>query len=134
MMEARPSRFVLLGGVLLLFLPVAYYFFLKWAAGQKAEVVSVSWNPSHTCSVTTYFPSLGEERTVSSRFFHFFSSPAFFRVHDARGALLRSSEWKLFQNEADDEVARWVGDGQAVYPTRQGYEGWTLPECVGPVP
>jgi hypothetical protein len=133
-MGTRPSRFLLLGlwGLLLVVLPTAYYLFLKRVAGQNAEVVSVSWNPSHTCSVTTYFPSLGKERTASSRFFHFFSSPAFFRVHDARGALLRSSEWHLFQNEADDEAPKWVGDGQVVYPTTKGYEGWTLPECVGP--
>jgi hypothetical protein len=132
-MGARPSRIPLLAawGVLLLALPTAYYLFLKRVAGQNAEVVSVSWNPSHTCSVPPYFPSRGE-RPDGSRFFHFFSSPAFFRVHDARGALLRSSEWLLFQNEADDEVARWVGNGQVVYPTSKGYEGWTLPECAGP--
>jgi hypothetical protein len=132
-MGAHLSRFLFLGacGLLLVVLPSTYYLHLKRVAGQNAEVVSVSWNPSHTCSVTTYFPSLGE-RTVSSRFFHFFSSPAFFRVHDARGALLRSSEWLLFQNESDDEVARWVGDGQVVYPTSKGYEGWTLPECASP--
>ncbi|OJH42705.1 hypothetical protein [Cystobacter ferrugineus] len=132
-MGAPPSRFLLLMGIcggLLVALPTAYYLLLKRVAGQQAEVVSVSWNPSHTCSVTTYFPSLGE-RTPSSRFFHFFSSPAFFRVHDARGVLLRSSEWHLFQNEADDEVPKWVGDGQVVYPITKGYEGWTLPECAG---
>lgn len=132
-MRARPVLFLLLGawGLLLVALPTAYYLFLKRVAGQNAEVVSVSWNPSHTCSVTTYYPSLGE-RTASSRFFHFFSSPTFFRVHDARGALLRSSEWLLSQNEADDEAPKWVGDGQVVYPTSTGYEGWTLPECAGP--
>jgi len=132
-MGARPSRFLLLMGVwglLLVALPTAYYLVLKQIAGQNAEVLSVIWNPSHSCSITTYFPTLGE-RTASSRFFHFFSSPAFFRVHDARGVLLRSSEWLLFQNEADDEVPKWVGDGQVVYPTSKGYEGWTLPECVG---
>jgi hypothetical protein len=52
-------------------------------------------------------------------------------VHDARGVLLRSSEWLLFQHEADDEVPKWVGEGQVVYPTSKGYEGWTLPECAG---
>lgn len=133
-MGVRPSRVVLPGtvGLLLVVLPIAYYLFLKQRAGLNAEVVSVSWNSRHTCSVTTYFPFLGEERTVSSRFFYFFSSPAFFRVHDARGTLLRSSEWHLFQNELDDEAARWVTDGQVVYPTSKGYAGWTLPECTGP--
>jgi len=118
-------------GLLLFVLPTAYYLFLKRVAGHNAEVFSVSWNPSHTCSITTYFPYLGE-RTVSTRFFDLFSSPAFFRVHDARGALLRSSEWLLFQNEVDDEAPKWVGDGQVVYPTSNGYEGWRLPECAPP--
>ncbi|MFY0527344.1 hypothetical protein ACN28I_30765 [Archangium gephyra] len=129
-MGARPLRFVLGGGLLLLLVapPVGYYLYLKRVAAQRAEVLGVDWNPSRTCSITTYVPSLGEN-SASSRFFRLFSSRAFFRVHDAQGRLLRSSEWLLLQNEADDEPPRWVSEGQVVYPTSQGYEGWALPEC-----
>ena len=131
-MEARPFRvLLLLGGLVLLFvaLPVGYYVYVKRVAGQKAEVLGVDWNASRTCSVTTYIPSLGVE-SVSSRFFHLFSSSAFFRVHDAQGRRLRSSEWILWQQEVDDEPPRWVGDGQVIYPTTSGYEAWAIPECV----
>jgi hypothetical protein len=135
-MGARPSRVMpLVGGALLLAallfvaLPVGYYLYLKRVASQKARVLGVEWNPSHTCSVTTYKPYLGEN-SVRSRFFYLFSSRAFFRVHDEQGRLLRSSEWLLFQNEAADEPPHWAGDGQVVYPTASGYEGWSLPECT----
>ena len=130
-MGARPFRFLLpaVVALLLVALPSGYYLYLKRVASQKATVVGVDWNSSHTCSITTYFPSLGE-RSISSRFFHFFSSPAFFRVHDEQGRLLRSSEWLLSQNESDDEAPQWIGDAQVVYPTASGYERWSLPECV----
>lgn len=130
-MGARPLRFLLVGGLVLVLvaLPVGYYLYLKRVAAQRAEVLGVDWNPSRTCSITTYVPSLGES-SVRSRFFRLFSSRAFFLVHDAQGRLLRSSEWRLFQNEADDEPPRWVSEGQVVYPTSSGYEGWALPECV----
>ncbi len=135
-MRAHPSRTLLLFCVILVFLglvfvalPAAYYLHLKRVASQKALIVGVDWNPSHTCSVTTYNPYLGEH-TVRSRVFFFFSSPAIFRVHDEQGRLLRSSEWILFQREAVDEPPRWVGDGRVIYPTTEGYEMWGLPECT----
>jgi hypothetical protein len=135
-MGARPfQRMSLSAGALLVVplllvaLPVGYYLYLKHVASREASVVGVDWNSHHSCTITTYSPTLGES-SVSSRFFHLFSSRAFFRVHDVRGRLLRSSEWLLFQTEVDDEPPRWVSDGRVVYPTASGYESWAIPECA----
>ncbi len=93
---------------------------------QQHEIAAAAVGRAH--SAFGRMGSVTDEQI--SRFFHLFSSPAFFRVHDTQGRLLRSSEWLLFQNEVDDEAPRWVSEGQVLYPTSHGYEGWALAECV----
>jgi len=130
-MSARPNPLLRAGGVVLLIvlLPVGYYLHLKRLVGERAEVQGVDWNPSHTCSITTYSSALGED-SVRARFIRLFSAPAFFRVYDAQGRLLKSSEWHLFEHEVDDEAPRWLNDAHVIYPTASGYEAWSLPECT----
>lgn len=58
-----------------------------------------------------------------------FSSNGFYRVYNKAGVELKSSEWLLWQREYPDmETTQWV-NGNAIYPTGDGYRGWTLPEC-----
>jgi hypothetical protein len=132
----RPFRTWVLGAVavpgLLVLVLVGYYLLLKAEAGRNARTLSEEWNASRTCAVTTYAPLL-EDDSVGSRLFHLLSASTFFRVHDARGQLVKSSEWRLWEREfGDQEAPRWINDDHLVYPTTDGYAHWALPECAAP--
>jgi hypothetical protein len=117
-------------GLLVLVL-TGYLLLLKAQAGRGARVLGEDWNESRTCSVTTYAPYL--EDSAGSRLFYLLSASTFFRVHSTRGALLKSSEWRLWEREfGDQEAPRWISDGHLVYPTTDGYAHWELPECETP--
>ncbi|WP_164003058.1 hypothetical protein [Pyxidicoccus caerfyrddinensis] len=135
MTRQRPSRSWLWGAAilgLLVLAPMAMYLLLKQEAGRNAKLLSEDWNAAHTCAVSTYAPYL-EGNSVRSRLFYLFSASTFFRVHDARGQPLKSTEWRLWEREfGDQEAPKWIHDGSLVYPTTDGYAHWELPECAPP--
>lgn len=127
-----PSRLrykVILGltaGTLLI--PLAIWLYVKVNLSLSTEPYATTWSESRSCYINAYIPqfsSLG----VPGKLVKLFSSDAFFRVYRKDGTLLKSSEWLLWQREfADSESEQWV-NGNAIYPTDDGYAGWTLREC-----
>jgi hypothetical protein len=104
------------------------WFYVKFDLSRNTKPYSTTWSDSGACYINSYIPnywSLGAPGITVE----LFSSEAFFRVYRKDGTLLKSSEWLLTQREfADTESEQWV-NGNAIYPTNDGYEGWTLPEC-----
>ena len=108
--------------------PLSIWLYVKFELSRNTKPYSTTWSASGACYINSYIPnywSLG----VPGIAIELFSSQAFFRVYRKDGILLKSSEWLLTQREfADSERALWV-NGNAIYPTNSGYEGWALPEC-----
>ncbi len=104
------------------------WLYVKFDLSRNTKPYSTIWSDSGACYINSYIPnywSLG----IPGITVELFSSQAFFRVYHKDGTLLKSSEWLLMQREfADNESAQWA-NGNAIYPTNSGYEGWTLPEC-----
>ena len=107
---------------------VLAWLYLKNEAADLATLYSTTWNDAGTRYINSYIPQyskLGLPGVVVK----IFTSEAFFRVYNKDGELLKSSEWLLWQNEfTTDERSQWVG-GRAVYPTVNGYDGWSIPGC-----
>jgi hypothetical protein len=114
--------------VIIILAPLTIWLYVKFELSRNTKPYSTTWSTSGACYINSYIPnywSLG----VPGITIELFSSQAFFRVYRKDGTLLKSSEWLLKQREfADSERAQWV-NGNAIYPTNSGYEGWTLPEC-----
>ncbi|MGB4074354.1 hypothetical protein [Pseudomonas sp.] len=123
-------RFKALAALLavLVLTPMAVWLYVKLDLSRNTEPYATTWSDSRSCYINAYIPaysSLG----VPGKLVKLFSSDAFFRVYRKDDVLLKSSEWLLWQREfADTESEQWV-NGNAIYPTNDGYEGWTLPEC-----
>ena len=113
---------------ILTFAPTTAWLYVKFTVSRTTMPYHSVWSDTGACRIDAYIPnyaSLG----VPGRLIQLFSSEAFFRVYRKDGALLKSSEWLLWQREfAEDEAAKWIY-GHAIYPTGDGYRGWTLPEC-----
>jgi hypothetical protein len=105
-----------------------FWLFVKLSLSSSAEPYMTYWNESRTCYINAYIPKFSSFG-VPGKVVKLFSSDSFFRVYKEDGALLKSSEWLLWQREfAVSEKAIWAG-GRAIYPTNSGYEGWELQEC-----
>lgn len=106
----------------------ACWLFTKLYLSANTLPYDTQWSESGRCYINAYIPkfsSLG----VLGKTVKLFSSNSFFRVYDRDGVLLKSSEWLLWQREfAELEGAFWV-NGHAIYPSNNGYAGWSLPEC-----
>lgn len=114
--------------VIAILTPIAIWLYVKLDLSRNTKPYSTTWSDSGACYINSYIPnywSLG----IPGITVELFSSEAFFRVYRKDGTLLKSSEWLLTQREfAESESAQWT-NGNAIYPTNSGYEGWTLPEC-----
>ena len=114
--------------IIVTILPISIWLYVKFELSRNTKPYYTTWSDSGACYINYYIPnyrSLG----VPGITIELFSSQAFFRVYRKDGTLLKSSEWLLKQREfADTERALWV-NGNAIYPTNSGYEGWNLPEC-----
>lgn len=108
--------------------PLVIWLYIKLDLSRNTKPYSTNWSDSGACYINSYIPnywSLG----IPGITVELFSSQAFFRVYRKDGTLLKSSEWLLTQREfADSESAQWT-NGNVIYPTNSGYEGWTLPVC-----
>ncbi|MBH3436445.1 MULTISPECIES: hypothetical protein [Pseudomonas] len=108
--------------------PGICWLYVKLSLAKETEPFMTYWNDSRSCYINAYVPRFSSYG-VAGKLVKLFSSDAFFRVYSKDGALLKSSEWRLWQREfAESEKAIWVGN-RAVYPTNNGYEGWALDEC-----
>ncbi|MBS7690174.1 hypothetical protein I0E98_05580 [Pseudomonas lalucatii] len=127
-----PSRlrykFILILTAVVVLIPLITWLYVKINLSRSTEPYATTWSESRACYINAYIPkfsSLG----VPGKIVKLFSSDAFFRVYRKDGTLLKSSEWLLWQSEfADSESEKWV-NGNAIYPTDDGYAGWTLQEC-----
>lgn len=109
-------------------IPLTTWLYVKINLSRSTEPYATTWSETRACYINAYIPKFSS-LAVPGKIVKLFSSDAFFRVHRKDGALLKSSEWLLWQREfADSESAQWA-NGNAIYPTNSGYEGWTLPEC-----
>jgi hypothetical protein len=109
--------------------PFVFWLYTKRGASASAKVYSMVWNESRTCYINSYIPGYSNFG-IAGKLVKLFSSEAFFRVYNNKGELLRSSEWLLWQSEfTTDERSQWV-NGNAIYPTLSGYEGWNISECA----
>ncbi len=104
------------------------WLFVKTDISKNTENYSKIWSDSGACYINSYIPNY-RALGVTGITVGLFSSESFFRVYRKDGTLLKSSEWLLTQSEfAGTESAKWI-NGNVIYPTNSGYEGWTLPEC-----
>ncbi|WP_339513669.1 hypothetical protein [Pseudomonas sp. RL_15y_Pfl2_60] len=107
---------------------IGLWLFVKLDISKNTETYSTIWSDSGACYVNSYIPNY-RALGVMGITVGLFSSEAFFRVYRQDGTLLKSSEWLLTQSEfAGTESAKWI-NGNVIYPTNSGYEGWTLSEC-----
>jgi hypothetical protein len=122
------NKIILLIAAVVVLMPLAIWLYVKANLSRNTEPYATTWSESRACYINAYIPkfsSLG----VPGKLVKLFSSDAFFRVYRKDGTLLKSSEWLLWQREfADSESERWV-NGNAIYPTDDGYAGWSLREC-----
>jgi hypothetical protein len=122
------NKIILLIAAVVVLMPLAIWLYVKANLSRNTEPYVTTWSESRACYINAYIPkfsSLG----VPGKLVKLFSSDAFFRVYRKDGTLLKSSEWLLWQREfADSESERWV-NGNAIYPTDDGYAGWSLREC-----
>jgi ABC-type dipeptide/oligopeptide/nickel transport system permease component len=114
--------------VILMLVPTFSWLYVKLYLSHNTNPHSTTWSDSGACYINSYIPnfrSLG----VPGITVELFSSAAFFRVYRKDGTLVKNSEWLLWQREfADSESEKWV-NGNAIYPTDDGYAGWSLREC-----
>ncbi|QLC73198.1 hypothetical protein LPB260_20835 [Pseudomonas sp. LPB0260] len=122
------NKIVLLIAAVVMLVPLAIWLYVKTNLSRNTEPYATTWSESRACYINAYIPkfsSLG----VPGKLIKLFSSDAYFRVYRKDGTLLKSSEWLLWQREfADSESEKWV-NGNAIYPTDDGYAGWSLREC-----
>lgn len=117
---------ILTAGVVLM--PLAIWLYVKVNLSRSTEPYARTWSESRACYINAYIPKFSSFG-VPGKLVKLFSSDSFFRVYKKDGTLLKSSEWLLWQREfAESEKAIWV-NGHAIYPTGDGYQGWTLREC-----
>lgn len=124
-----PRRFSYLAlTVIFVLLSILSWLAVKIKLSHNTNVFNTVWSGSGACRIDAYIPtyaSLG----MAGKIIELFSGNGFYRVYTNEGVELKSSEWLLWQREYPDmETARWV-NGHAIYPTGNGYEGWTLKEC-----
>lgn len=121
-------KIILIVTAVFVLMPLTTWLYVKLSLSRSTEPYATTWSTSRACYINAYIPkfsSLG----VPGKVVKLFSSDAFFRVYRKDGTLLKSSEWLLWQREfADSESEKWI-NGNAIYPTNDGYAGWTLREC-----
>jgi hypothetical protein len=114
--------------VALALMPLAAWLYVKANLSRSTEPYATTWSESRACYINAYIPKFSSFGGLG-KIVKLFSSDAFYRVYSKDGVVLKSSEWLLWQREfADSESEKWV-NGNVIYPTDDGYEGWTLPEC-----
>ncbi len=124
----RYSKWLGTGAMLLLVLPVTAWIYIKLQVSHDTVAYDSVWSPTGTCRIEAYVPRYSSYG-VLGRMVALFSSNGFYRVYTKEGVELKSSEWLIWQREYPDmETARWA-NGHAIYPTGDGYAGWTLKEC-----
>ncbi|ROM56922.1 hypothetical protein BK649_01680 [Pseudomonas canadensis] len=125
----KKISFTLVFAVFVLCALAGTWLYVKQGAAAHAMIYSTTWNESRTCYINSYIPKYSTFGVVG-KFVKLFASEAFFRVYTDKGELLKSSEWLLWQNEfTTDERSQWV-NGQAIYPTSSGYDGWNISACA----
>lgn len=104
------------------------WLYVKLEVSRNTTVYDSVWSDTGACRIDSYI-SRYSRFGVLGRLVALFSSNGFYRVYNKAGDELKSSEWLLWQREYPDmEAAHWV-NGHAIYPTGDGYRGWTLPAC-----
>lgn len=86
------------------------------------------WNESKTCYLITYRPNYKPYGGIG-RILNLFSNQSFFAVYNINNEKLKSSAWHFWQYQFSDLVApEWSGI-DVLYPSDQGWSGWTFHEC-----
>lgn len=128
MLKKNPYKTIFVLAATVVLIPIFTWLYVKLELSRITPPYATIWSDSRACYINAYIPAYSP-LGVPGKLVKLFSSDAFFRVYRKDGALLKSSEWLLWQREfADTESEQWV-NGNAIYPTNDGYEGWTLPEC-----
>ncbi|EAX0033706.1 hypothetical protein S510_003007 [Salmonella enterica subsp. arizonae] len=103
-------------------------FSIKILAYIKATPSEKMWNEKNTCYAITYIPNY-KPFGGAGRVLRLFSNQSFFVVYDKTGEKIKSSAWYFWEYQFSDLVApEWSGI-DFLYPSDNGFSGWTLPEC-----
>lgn len=103
-------------------------FAVKILAYRNAIPSQKYWNDSKVCYFIAYRPNYTPYGGVG-RVLKFFSNQSFFTVYNQNDKKLKSSAWYFWQYQFSDLIEpEWSGI-DVLYPSDQGWSGWTFNEC-----
>ncbi|MFZ4833757.1 hypothetical protein [Rouxiella sp. Mn2063] len=119
---------ILLIILLVFFLFSTYLFYVKVLAYKNAVPSYKYWNDAGSCYFIAYTPNYKIYGGVG-RVLRIFSNQSFFIVYNKESEELKSSAWYFWEYQFSDLVEpKWSGI-DVLYPSDQGWSGWTLYEC-----
>lgn len=103
-------------------------FLIKVLAYKNATPSYKYWNEPNLCYFITYVPDYKPYGGIG-RVLKLFSNQSFFIVYNKENEKLRSSAWYFWEYQFSDEIEpEWSGI-DVLYPSDNGWSGWTLNEC-----
>lgn len=124
--ERGALQFAVVLSTIMVLLVTGWLAIRQMASEAGRELRSVA-SENGSCVLKTYtrrYSAAGVAGGIAS----LFGSSYYYRVYSREGALLATSEWKLWEREFGDMDAHWI-NRTAMYPGQDGWAGWGLPQC-----